>query len=424
VFQSPIYLKYRHWISRTFSFGILQVGVQGLTAVSGILLVRMLSKTEYSYYTIAVSMSSLISTLSDLGIGVGLMSIGGRVWQSRTELGSVLGTALSERKRLGLPAAFAITVALVFLLIRAGCSYSYAFGLSFLVLANFFIQFPSSFFAVALKLHSQIVRIQSLELFAAAVRLMIIGILVYLAPNATTGLIAMAAVGALQVVKYSSWAHEIADLSQPPAVQYSKEIRQLVLSLTPNVLFGCVQSQIPILLLTLFGRTSSVADLGALGRLAMLFAILGAFNYTVLQPAFARLHTRDGLTRGFRLIFALNSLIGLFCVILAMMFPSPFLWILGSKYANLSHELVLAVTVAALSLVSNGVFGVAAAKGWMQKAWLIIPITILSQIVSVLAFDLRTVKGVLLFSIAGQVCTIVFWLYRILTRINIAPSHS
>jgi hypothetical protein len=424
MFRSSLYLKYRHWISRILSFGILQVGVQGLTAVSGILLVRMLSKTEYSYYTIAISMVALLATLSDIGIGVGLLTIGGRVWQNRSELGSVLGTALSERKRLGLPAALATTVALVVLLVRAGCTYYYAAGLALLVLANFFVQFPVSFLAVALKLHSQIVRIQTFEFCAAAARLVMVVTLLLMAPNAVAGLIALVVVGALQVITYKRWAHEIADLAQPPARHYSQEIRQLMLSLTPIVIFGCIQSQVPVLLLAILGRTSSVADLGALSRLAMLFTVFGALNYTVLQPAFARIRTVEKMINGFWLILALNGLVALFCIVLAMAFPLPFLWVLGSKYGNLSQELVLAVTVAGLSLVNNGVFGVAAAKGWMQKAWLLIPITILSQVVSVLAFDLRTVRGVLLFSILGQLCAIGFWLYRIWKGIKRMRSHS
>src|SRR5881275_1891456 len=53
--------------------------------------------------------------------------------------------------------------------------------------------------------------------------------------------------------------------------------------------FSCLQGQITVFLISVFGhRVSSVAEVGALGRLAMIFAVLSNLLTNVFAPAFAR----------------------------------------------------------------------------------------------------------------------------------------
>lgn len=403
----------RDWTARIFSFGALQITVQVLTALGGILLIRMLSKQEYSYYTIANSMLGMLSSLSDLGIGVALLAIGGRVWRGRNELGTLLHTGMSERLKIGLPVAAGVAIALTMLLMRAGSSFNYAGLLVLLVLIAFFFQYSISIMAVAFRLHSQANRMQLIDVTAGALRLVFIGALIFFLPNAAAGVLIMVAVAGIQVLIYKRQIRPIADLGQPPAQNFAREIRGVMLSLAPNAIFQSVQSQIPIVLLTILGRASSVADFGALSRLAVLFAIFSSINANLFHPAFARLQTRAKMIAGFWLIITVNCLVGLVSVALVLAYPAPFLWVLGSKYANLQHELVLAVIGACLGLVNGSVFGVAAAKGWVQKAWLYIPATLISQIIGVACLDLKTVTGALLLNIAAQVAAILVFLFLV-----------
>ncbi len=389
--------------------------VQFLTALGGVILIRLLSKPEYSYYTIGNSMLGLLATLSDVGIGVAILAIGGRVWHSRDELGTLLRTGMSERLKIGLPVAAGTAIALDLLLIHAGSSFNYAGFLVLLVLLSFFFQYSLSIQAVAFRLHSQANRLQIIDVLAGAFRLGLIGSLIYLLPNAAAGFFVMVAVAGIQVYIYRQQIKPMADLSRPSAPHYAKEIRGMMLSLAPNALFQSVQSQIPLLLLTILGRANSVADFGALSRLAVLFAVFSALNASLFHPAFARLQTRASMIRGFWLIASANCLIAIVFIAFVMAFPSPFLWILGSKYSHLQHELVLAVISAGLGLVNGGIFGVAAAKGWVQIAWLYIPATLLSQVFGVLCFDLKTVTGALLLNIVAQIAAITVFLFLVWT---------
>jgi hypothetical protein len=72
------------------SFAFVQAAVQVIGFMAGILLVRSLSHQEYAYFTIANTMQGTINLLADIGISVGLASIGGRVWQDRHRFGELI----------------------------------------------------------------------------------------------------------------------------------------------------------------------------------------------------------------------------------------------------------------------------------------------------------------------------------------------
>ena len=68
-------------------FAWLQMFVQLIGFTTGILLVRRLEQHEYALFTIANTMQGAINVLADIGISIGLISIGGRVWQDSHRFG-------------------------------------------------------------------------------------------------------------------------------------------------------------------------------------------------------------------------------------------------------------------------------------------------------------------------------------------------
>ena len=85
---------------RVGNYAAVQAVVQLLAFTSGILLVRWLPQREYAYFTIANAMQATLNVLADIGISVGLISIGGRVWQDRHRFGQLINTGLFVRRRL------------------------------------------------------------------------------------------------------------------------------------------------------------------------------------------------------------------------------------------------------------------------------------------------------------------------------------
>src|SRR5437879_3419378 len=118
--STPIIRRAFHRARIVGNFAMIQGVVQVIGFLSGILLVRWLSQREYAYFTIANTMQGTINLLADIGISVGLISIGGRVWHDRRRFGELVSTALRLRRRLGAVAILIITPVLYFMLVKNG----------------------------------------------------------------------------------------------------------------------------------------------------------------------------------------------------------------------------------------------------------------------------------------------------------------
>src|SRR5205814_7972497 len=76
------------------SFVTVQIIVQLVGFLSGILLIRILEQREYAFFTIANTMQGTLKLLADVGVSIGLVSIGGRVCQDRSGCSHLISTAL------------------------------------------------------------------------------------------------------------------------------------------------------------------------------------------------------------------------------------------------------------------------------------------------------------------------------------------
>ena len=95
-------------VRRIGRYAIVQGLVQIVAFASGILLVRWLPQREYAFFTIANAMQATLMLLADIGISVGLISIGGRVWQDRHRFGELINTGLGLRRKLAAIAAIIV----------------------------------------------------------------------------------------------------------------------------------------------------------------------------------------------------------------------------------------------------------------------------------------------------------------------------
>src|ERR1700724_2916848 len=148
---------------RIGNYALVQVAVQIIAFSSGILLVRWLPQREYAFFTIANAMQATLMLLADIGISVGLVSIGGRVWQDRHRFGELINTGLSLRKRLGAIAIVAVTPILASMLLKNGAPVSYTALLIAIVLAGISVELSIGVLAVVPRLRSDISLIQRID---------------------------------------------------------------------------------------------------------------------------------------------------------------------------------------------------------------------------------------------------------------------
>src|SRR3954465_7902384 len=107
--STPLIRRALHRARVVGSFAFVQGVVQVISFLSGILVIRQLDQREYGYFTIANTMQGTLNLLADIGISIGLVSIGGRVWRDRHRFGQLITTAQHLRRKLGGTAMVVIT---------------------------------------------------------------------------------------------------------------------------------------------------------------------------------------------------------------------------------------------------------------------------------------------------------------------------
>jgi O-antigen/teichoic acid export membrane protein len=398
--STPIIRRALHRARIVGNFAAVQAIVQVIGFFSGILLIRSLSQREYAYFTIANTMQGTVNLLADIGISVGLISIGGRVWHDRHRFGELVNTALGVRRKLGAIALILVTPVMYFMLVRNGSSSLYAAGLIVIVLAGLLVQLSLGVLSVVPRLRSDLGRIQIIDMTGAVTRLLLIGALLFFFLNAGVAVFVATAVMLLQYLMLRSYVAGVVDLSAPENMDDRREIMRLTRHLAANAVFYCVQGQITVFLIGFFAHgASSVAEVGALGRLAMIFTVVSNLLTNIFVPAFARCDNRRKLKWFF---FAIVGGVTAFSVVIlagAEFFPNQFLFILGNKYTHLHRELTLMVAGAVLNAIAGTLWALNASKAWIAGSWLYIPLTLATQAALIPFTDFSSVLGVLTFNL-------------------------
>lgn len=391
------------WLQQTFHVGFLQLAVQGLGFASGILLIRFLPKEEYAWYTIALSVQAMSSILADMGLGLAMISFGGPVWNDRARLGQVVASARHVRRRMLIPAALAGSGIMSVLLWRQGAGAGVVCALVAGVIWSLRSQLDINLLAVLPRLHTRVARLQMLELSAAATRVALLLMAVTIWINAAVGVMIGALVFAGQRAVLVRWSgcFILRDAEASPAdtaAMWARMRSQLAVTLSTYF-----QSGIGVWLLSLYGATSSIADLGALSRLALIFVVPFALVTNLVVPHMARCPAGPHLLRRY-LRFSVVGAGGAAVLVCMAALSSP-LWLalLGSQYGHLRFELILTAINSGVSFFLALLWGLNASRGWVKNSWVFLPATLCAQLAVIVLLDISTVRGVLLVSISGAV---------------------
>jgi O-antigen/teichoic acid export membrane protein len=402
--STPLIRRALHRARIVGNFAIVQAVVQVIGFLSGILLIRRLDQREYAYFTIANTMQGTLNILADIGISIGVVSIGGRVWHDRHRFGQLINTALGMRRKLGLAAVIAIVPILYYLLAKNGASSSYTAFLIVAVLAGLAVQLSISVLSVVPRLRSDIARIQTIDLSGAIARFLALVALMYLFLNGAVALAVGSATLLLQFWMLRRYVSGVIDLAAPENEEDRSAMRGFIRSQAANAIFFCFQGQITIFLISIFGRQiSSIAEVGALGRLAMIFAVLSNLLANVFAPAFARCQESARLRWQYAGIVGGVAAFSLVIVATALLFPRAFLFVLGGKYAHLDRELLLMVGGAVITAMASTLWSLNASKAWIAGSWLYIPLTLGTQLVLIPFTDFGSVSGVLIFNLISAI---------------------
>ncbi len=391
-----------------------QALVQGLSFVAGILVVRWLSPHEYAFYTIATAGLGMMTVLTDGGIGSSVLALGGAVWQDHARFGAVIATGIRLRRRFS---QFALVVGVPLmgvLLWRQGASVSESALVALSVVPLFLATVTGHLLEIVPRLRQDLLPLQRIQITANAGRLLLIVALVPIWPIAMLANLLAALPQWWANLRLRSMAARHADWRCPSDPQIAERIAAQVRRTMPAVVYYALSGQITVWLISLFGKSSGVAAIGALGRLAMILTVLGTVFSTVAVPRFARIPADDRMRVRRRYVQA-QLIFAAVCSIpigLIALLPGPSLAMLGPQYSGLGREAVLMGIASVAGLVCGAAYSLGAARGTIAPPALTLPSTILLQILLITSLPLGTVAGVLwigILSAAGQ--WIVHFLY-------------
>jgi O-antigen/teichoic acid export membrane protein len=374
-----------------------QSGIQLIAIITGLAVVRLLPVREYAYYTIANAALGSLTVLTDCGVTQSVLALGGNVWQRPAALGAVVAGGLRMRRIF---AVLAMTVAIPFVfaqLRQQGAESSTALLVTLSILPLLLSSITVQVLEVVPRLHQRLGGLQRIQLASAALRFLSTVAAVSLYPLAW-----LATLGAGIAQTWAMWrtarlAGTLAELQAAPDRSASREMTRMVARAAPNAIYYALSGQITVWLIAFLGTTSAVAQVGALGRLAMIYNVVTAAFTVMVVPRFARAQfaqRRGALTRYWRAQLALLVPLGLIMAVVAV-FPRTVLLLLGTQYLDLLTEVLLAAAGGAVGTLAGIAYALAAARGVITSPWLVVPVALLVQAGLILSLPMSTVSGVL-----------------------------
>jgi O-antigen/teichoic acid export membrane protein len=391
-------VRLRRWAGILSAFFTAQGLVQLAGIAAGLLLVRTLPVREFALYTLALSVTTFFTFLSDLGSSTSLVHFFHRTRQEGGDFAPYLQGVLSLRRLAFLAGAAAVLLAFP----RAAATEGYGAAEIALVTGGIVLtvwfQIHASLGVLTLRLADRYPASYRAELAGAAVRLLAVAALIaasllYAGPAILAGVAAVAVVALLSRPEPPPAA---AGLDLRP---YRRRVLRYLVPTLPSALYFSVQGPLTVWLAATFGATRNIAEVGALSRLGMIVGIFSSLIGVVFLPRLARV-TDDRLWRtrylqfgGALLAVALTLLAG------AALFPEVLLWVLGERYSGLHRELVLVVAGAGVTLLDSYAVSVNLARSWTRWQGVAVASLVIVQAVLVALVPLGTTAGVLTFNL-------------------------
>lgn len=398
--QHPKYDTILNWSKLVSITGSAQILVQAVSFISGILIIRLLPVQEYAFYTLANTMLGTMTVLADGGISTGVMAEGGKVWQNKQKLGSVLMTGLDLRKKFAIGSLLVSLPILLYLLLHNGASWIISIMIALALIPAFYAALSDSLLEIAPKLHQSILPLQKNQLSVGIGRLILTALSIFIFPWAYLAILANGLPRIWGNIQLRKIGNKFIEKNQEPDVIVKKKILTIVKRQMPESIYYCLSGQINIWLISIFGTTTALASLGALGRFNMITNLFLVIFLTLVIPRFARLENNKSeiLKKIFSVTLVLLFLS--FAIILfSSLFSDQILWILGKDYKGLNNIFILIIIGGCISMFQGVFFSINSSKGWIISPLLYIMISLITTIIALLVVNVSTLEGVIYFNI-------------------------
>jgi O-antigen/teichoic acid export membrane protein len=391
------------------AFFLGQGALQGVSLLASLYLVRTLSITAYAQFGLAFGFQTTASILMDFGFASTIIPLVGERFEDQHLVGRYVRAAKHLRDlTFWLTSPF---VAIIFLLI----TYKHHWGAStqilllFSVLLSLYSSGKVSYFSAPLFLYRRFRSYYVPQTLAGLGRLATYIVL------GTVGLLNAWGAAILSALNLTTNGWLIGQESKKYFVwpdhndaSIEKEVVQYILPAAPAIVLGAFHGQISLFLISIFGGTTSIAEVAALGRLAQIFTVFMTFNIVIVEPYVARLP--ETKLRGAYLKLLVSGVAAAVALsTFAFLEPGFFIFILGPKYQGLRDLIGWVITTACINYVAGLMWIMNRSRKWVfwRGAALEIALVLLVQIGFLVVVGVHTTRQAVFFSFASSFCYVL-----------------
>ncbi len=383
------------------------MAAQGITMAGnllyGFLCVRLLPKADYAKFAVVFSTFSSLALLSDIGVSTAMTPLVGEKVGDLQLIADYVASLRTLAYRLFAIVAPATIVLFPLMVSRQHWTgFTVAAMVAIILVAAWFVR-VSGAYGTVLILRRDRPRWYRAQMISSLGTLALLLVLWAAHGLNVWSAILVNVAGIISVAwTYYLRAGKLLGVAGRPSAEKRKAIVHLSLPNIPNVIFYAIQGQIPQMLVTIFGITAAVADVGALSRLAQIFVILSQMNPILLEPYFARLPRNRLKSHYLAAVFSIAAVCASI-VALGRFFPQAFLWILGPKYAGLNDGVLLILIGSSLRYLSGSLWVIHSARRFVYwwNNLSVIALTLLVQVVFLFQGQLGTVRSALMFNVVS-----------------------
>ena len=405
----PILARGRRAIGIVASFFLGQGALQGLQILVGLFLVRKLSVEAYAQFGLAYGFQMTMGILMDFGFTSTIVPLVGEHRDNRQLVGRYVRAAKHLRDRTFWILAPVAAIAFLAIMHRHHWSWSLQIMLVLSVLLTLYSSGRISYFSAPLFLLGRLREFYVPQTATALGRLV-----AYFGCSLAGILNAWIAAGlnALNVTMNGAFlekkAHQYMEWPKDNDPSTNREVLRYILPAAPAIILAAFQSQISLFLIGIFGRTTNIAEVAALGRVGQLFAALMTFNVVVVEPYIARI-SRERLLSTYLGFIAITAMLCVPAVLFAFAFPSPLLWLLGRNYKGLGSAVGWVVLAACINHLGGLMWIMNRSRKWLFWSGTILEVVLLLTVQGafIVLVGVHTTQQAVLFTFASSFCYIV-----------------
>jgi len=391
--------KLTSWARLFAEYAGAQGAVQLLAIVAGLWLVHLLPVRDYALYTLALSLLTFLGVFSDLGIS-GALAYFRRETRIRQEPFEPYVLAALRLRRILLLAGAVAGGAFV-----AWAGTSRGFGpaelclIGAILFASVWLQIDAAVRLLLMRFEGEFRASYRAEVAGNACRAL--GVAAMWAASSTSAAAALAtnALSSFVVRALTATSAKRPGDDAGHARAHAASLVRFVLPTALSAAYFSIQGPLTVWLAAYFGATRSIAEVGALGRLGVIFSVVSGFIGTVLIPRLAVVTDDRHYLRRVLQCWAVLLAFGGSVVAAAMLFPTAFLFLIGGTYAGLERGVELVAAAAVLANIGGFLVAINMARGWVASQPLVLLVFAAVQVALIAHLDLSTTIGILYFGL-------------------------